>query len=1197
MAHTEQIEFCTEVKSRYPNFFHHKFVLDIGSLDINGNNGFLFDNCLYLGIDVATGRNVDIVSKGHELNLPDGTFDCIISTECFEHDQYYAQTIQNILRMLKPGGMFMFTCATDGRPEHGTKRTSPQDAPLIQDIEMWGDYYKNLTESDIREIIDVDQLFSEYSFSVNKKSKDLYFFGIKNGTLSVRSDYSFLIQQHNFSNTKEFYNMVELLQNNLESKNSNIIALQKSLRASEEEKSLITVTTYEQIKRMQQHLSTVKAEIREIERTYTDKLLEAYRLFEEKREIFEEQNKSLQKAIEQAQVDKAVLITNMTDKERKRSEEQAERERKLLVLAHNWEKAYIGLSLEIETIQQSISWRITSPMRTVTNWLLSKKEQSTKIFSSNTNNNVQPLKNNDSYFNKLELNISSREESMPSQYKDYSHIKSLDELLALYDEDFVNAAYQLLLKRNPDAEGLQYYLNRIRKGINKIDILGQFRASSEGRNISEPLAGLDSAICKYKRSQWPIVGGLFSNQTKEMQLKLHALENKLYNMNADATSRFDYLVKLLGEPNATIETKDRIFDGPDMITREEFDAEAYYIFNPDVRDVGIDPYEHYIEYGKNEGRTAVNKKSGIPQLSSINEEESLKLSNKINLWTRQPLISIVMPVYNTSEVWLRQAIDSVLNQIYPHWELCIADDASPQSHVKKILDEYQQQDPRIKVIYKDNNGGVSAASNSALGLATGEYVALLDHDDFLEPDALFYVAESIIEDYPDMIYTDEIIMNSDASKIINYAFRPQFSLELLRSHPYIVHLVVFRTQIIRKIGGFNESLNISQDYDLILRVAEVSKHIVHIPKALYRWRTHENSLGHGQLENVSNISKKILTEHLVRSNESGIVMNGKQFNFFETRYTLENNLRVAIIIPTKNHGDLVRQCIESIQKTVSGIEYDIIVIDHASNDKESIRYFEEIAQTHTVLQYEGEFNFSAINNWAIDQLTREYTHYLLCNNDIEAIHDGWLERMLELGQKSDIGIVGAKLYYPNGTTIQHAGVCVGMFGAAEHYGKFLEKDLSDDLGVHPGYLGSLITNHEMSAVTAACMLIRRDAFENVSGMDELAKVGFGDVDLCLRVGQAGYRIVFCPHAELIHHESFSRGKSTVDPHPEDSAYYINRWKSFIANGDPFYNPNLTLSSTYWELKNPEAFNRDKEKMVKRRSYRTRNNKKYNRIDL
>lgn len=778
--------------------------------------------------------------------------------------------------------------------------------------------------------------------------------------------------------------------------------------------------------------------------------------------------------------------------------------------------------------------------------------------------------------------------AMQFQSKNHSTIVTIDEIIALHDDDFINTAYRLLLKRNPDPEGFQYYLNRIRKGIKKIDILDQLRTSSEGKKYSKSLVGLDNVIRQYKRSQWPIVGGLLtSNQTKAMQLKLQALKNKLYNMNADRTSRFDYLVKLLGKSGATIETKDWIFTTLDEITREEFDAEAYYIFNPDVRDAGIDSYEHYIEFGKSEGRTVINKKSGIPQLTSISEEESLKLSNKINLWTRLPLISIVMPVYNTPEVWLCQTIDSVLDQIYPHWELFIVDDASPQAYVKKILDEYQQKDSRIKIIYRDSNGGVSAASNSALSLVTGEYVAFLDHDDFLEPDALFYVAESIIEDYPDMIYTDEIIMNSDASKIINYAFRPQFSLELLRSHPYIVHLAVFRTQIIRKIGGFNESLNVSQDYDLILRVVELSKHIVHIPKPLYRWRTHESSLGHAQLENVSDISKKILTEHLVRSNESGFVMNGKQFNFFETRYTLENNLRVAIIIPTKNYAALVRQCIESIQKTVSGIDYDIIVVDHASNDADSLYYFEQISQIHTVLRYEGEFNFSSINNWAIKQLKQQYTHYLLCNNDIEAIHDGWLERMLELGQTHDIGIVGAKLYYPNGTTIQHAGVCVGMFGAAEHYGKFLEKDLSDDLGVHPGYLGSLITNHEMSAVTAACMLIRRDAFENVSGMDELAKVGFGDVDLCLRVGQAGYRVVFCPHAELIHHESFSRGKSTVDPHPEDSAYYINRWKSFIANGDPFYNPNLTLSSTFWELKNPEAFNNDKERMAKRRSYRKR----------
>ncbi|MEB8537197.1 glycosyltransferase [Acidithiobacillus ferriphilus] len=618
------------------------------------------------------------------------------------------------------------------------------------------------------------------------------------------------------------------------------------------------------------------------------------------------------------------------------------------------------------------------------------------------------------------------------------------------------------------------------------------------------------------------------------------------------------------------------------ITRVNFDADGYLKSNPDVKKHGLDAYDHYINYGKKEGRIAFRKGFGFPQLLQIDDEEYDLLISKANAWPRKPLISIIMPTYNVSEIWLRQALDSVINQAYHQWELCIADDASTLPHVKHVLNEYARRDARIKVFFSNENGGVSAASNNALALATGDFTALLDHDDLLERHALYYLAESILEDYPDIIYSDELLVNEQADGVIYHEFRPMFSLELLRSHPYIVHLVAFRTTLLREIGGFDESLTISQDYDLILRAIELAKNIVHIPKALYRWRIHDSSSGHSQKDQVMATSKKILAAHLARCGENAEVSDGKYFNYFETRYTLESNLRVAIIIPTKNHGKLVRQCVDSINKTVLGVNYDIVIIDHDSDDGDSIGYFDEITSQHIVLKYSGEFNFSAINNWAIKQLNDKYSHYLLCNNDIEAIHSGWLERMLELGQKPDIGMVGTKLFYPD-FTIQHAGVCVGMFVAAEHYGKFIENTLPDDRGINPGYIGSLIANHEMSAVTAACVLIRRDAFETVNGFDEKLKVGYGDVDLCLRVRQAGYRIVFCPHAELIHHESLSRGKSTTDQHPEDTRYFLNRWHSFIANGDPYYNPNLSLNNTTWSLKNPSLFPLS-ENMNKRRIF-------------
>lgn len=544
------------------------------------------------------------------------------------------------------------------------------------------------------------------------------------------------------------------------------------------------------------------------------------------------------------------------------------------------------------------------------------------------------------------------------------------------------------------------------------------------------------------------------------------------------------------------------------------------------------------------------------------------LREKIQKLSAQPKISIIIPTYNPPKAWLQAAIESVQKQIYPNWELCIADDASPESYVKPLLQKLAAKDPRIKLHFCTTNGGTAAASNAALQLVTGDFVMLMDHDDLITEEALFRVAESILEDAPDMIYSDEG-MTTPEGRMITFAFRPMFSLEYLRSHPYIVHFVGFKTELLKQVGGFDSSLKISQDYDLILRIVEQAKTIVHIPQILYLWRIHQTSSGHQKQTEVMNASKQILQRHLDRCQLPGKVEDGMSFNYFQVRYALQPDQKVAIIIPTKNHGELVRQCIDSIEATVKDIPYEIIIVDHASDDLRSIYYFKSLEGRHRVMRYEGSFNFSAINNWAVKQLNpKKYSHYLFCNNDIEAIEPGWLERMVELAQHPDIGAVGAKLLYPDRRVIQHAGVGVGLNGIAEHYGKFMANQLMD-AKFTDGYMGALYVNKEMSAVTAACLLMRRDAFEEVQGFDEKLAVGFGDVDLCLRSRAAGYRVVFCSQATLIHHESYSRGKTTgIDPHPEDSRLFLDRWLSMIKGGDPYYNPNLSSVSTYWDFLKP-----------------------------
>jgi GT2 family glycosyltransferase/glycosyltransferase involved in cell wall biosynthesis len=532
---------------------------------------------------------------------------------------------------------------------------------------------------------------------------------------------------------------------------------------------------------------------------------------------------------------------------------------------------------------------------------------------------------------------------------------------------------------------------------------------------------------------------------------------------------------------------------------------------------------------------------------------------------RKPLISVLMPTFETPEPVLRETIESVLRQLYPEWELCIADDGSRAPHVAGVLNEVARRDSRIKVKLNEVNAGVSKASNDALAMATGEFVVLLDHDDSLEEQALFRFAESIVEDDPDFAYGDEILWEAPDNRIPRFAFRPAFSLEYLRAHPYIVHPIGFRASLLRRIGGFDESLRISQDYDLILRSVEASRRIVHIPEILYRWRLQLGSAGQQHSSNVMETSKRVLRGHLQRSGVRATVSDGASFNLFDVRYPLQEGLRVAIVIPTRNHGDMLKQCIETIRATVKEVAYDLIVVDHESDQPGTVAYLDSLRGIAQVIRHSGEFNFSAINNRAVSLAEGSHTHYLLCNNDIEAIERGWLERMVELAQQPSVGIVGAQLLYPDRLSIQHGGVLMGAFGAAEHYAKRLR--FGED-PVEPGYAEMLMLSHEVSAVTAACMLIRRDAFETVHGFDEAIKVGFGDVDLCLRVLQAGYRVIFCPAARLVHHESYTRGTSLHDPHPEDSSMFRMKWRPMLEAGDPYYNPSLSLVSSNWSIADP-----------------------------
>ena len=531
----------------------------------------------------------------------------------------------------------------------------------------------------------------------------------------------------------------------------------------------------------------------------------------------------------------------------------------------------------------------------------------------------------------------------------------------------------------------------------------------------------------------------------------------------------------------------------------------------------------------------------------------------------KPLISVVVPVFNTNEAFLADMIASVRAQIYENWELILVDDASTNPKTLAMLKAFAAIEPKIKVLSNSVNNGVSQATNNGINAANGTYIALLDHDDILQPQALYRLVESVVDDEPDVIYSDELVMDSTGSNIVLYALRPAYSKELFLHHQYIVHLVCFRRSLALEIGGVNEDYKISQDYDFLLRLFERSQKIVHIPEILYRWRLHNSSEGHKQQNNVMRVSTEILENYFQRVGTKVSFTKSRAFNFHEHEYALDRNQKVAIIIPTKNNYVLLKTCIDSILATVNIAKTDIYIVDHASDDPETLAYLNSVSGNIQVIKYSGNFNFSKINNWAINTISDKYDFYCFCNNDIEAFQDGWLDQMLKVFSNESVGAVGALLYYPDKCTIQHGGVCVGAFGAAEHYGKFYKRGGA----FHDfGYYGAYEFNHEVSAVTAACMVVKSTAFSEVAGFDETIEVGFGDVDLCLKMRSAGYLVIMCPNAKLVHHESKTRG--ILNDHLDDTKRFLEKWKVYMENGDPYFNPGFDLFDTNWRIKHDLA---------------------------
>ena len=556
-------------------------------------------------------------------------------------------------------------------------------------------------------------------------------------------------------------------------------------------------------------------------------------------------------------------------------------------------------------------------------------------------------------------------------------------------------------------------------------------------------------------------------------------------------------------------------------------------------------------------RRRVNSRKWMFQYK-LSQEELVHQRAGSSEFAYRPLISIVSPVFNPSIKHLKEMLASAKSQTYPHWEHVLVDDGSTDPCVHEILEGYSQSNPQVKVIFLGKNGGVAKASNRGLKESRGEYVCFLDQDDRLVPHALFRIVQSLNANrQSEFLYSDEALTDENG-RVIQIFFRPKFSRNFFLSHPYFVHLVVIKRDLINRVGGFDETFPTSQDYDLFLKViSEISdQRVYHIPDVLYFWRKHQWSWGHQAIKHVMEYSKKALEQYLKREKIDGVVMDGLTFNTFRIQYAIQGYSLISIIIATQGRLPFLHPCIAGIEKKGGCAHFEVIIIHHQSGRECTSDDLRASFPQAQVIKYDGEFNYSEMNNLGVQRARGDYLLFL--NDDVNAVSLNWIGAMLEHAQRREVGVVGAKLLYPD-DRIQHAGVVLGLLnGMGEHFQKF--RGACDALGFpNPGYLSSLVCVRECSGVTGACMMVRKDVFAEAGGFDPRLKIGFGDLDLCLRVKAKGYTILLTPYAMLYHHESISRKKhKLLMQHPEDSAYFKIKWREELDRGDPYYSPFLTL---------------------------------------
>lgn len=530
---------------------------------------------------------------------------------------------------------------------------------------------------------------------------------------------------------------------------------------------------------------------------------------------------------------------------------------------------------------------------------------------------------------------------------------------------------------------------------------------------------------------------------------------------------------------------------------------------------------------------------------------------KHSAFAQKPLISIVIPLYCTPLPYLKELLESVRRQSYENWQLCLAD-GSPDDKAKEFIEKHYGREKRIVYRKLEENGGISANTNEAVALAAGEYLMLCDHDDTLEPDALYEIVKAINDTSADVLYTDEDKVSMDGRHYFDPNFKPDFNLFRLRENNYICHIFVVKKSLTDETGLLRSEFDGAQDFDFILRCCEKAQKITHIPKVLYHWRCHMDSTAADPSSKAYayEAGRKAVREHYQRLGIDAKVEMTERPGWYRSHVKVQGNPLISVIIPNKDHTDDLELCLFSMTRKSTYRNYEILIVENNSEKEETFEYYRKLPDRYPkarVLTWEKEFNYSAINNFAAKEAKGEYLLFL--NNDVEILTPDWMEEMLQNCQQENVAAVGAKLYYPD-DTIQHAGVVLGLGGIAGHIMCRASKE-------DPGYFGRMISVQEISAVTAACMMVKKSDFDAVGGLDETFQVAFNDIDLCMKFRAAGKKIIFTPYAELYHYESKSRG---LEDTPEkqfrfdkEVKRFQEKWAQQLEMGDPYYSPNLSVT--------------------------------------